>query len=148
MTDDHPFFRVLRVNWDTHKTHIMSIRTQVFIMEQGVPVEVEHDGLDIQCHLVLAVDASKNPIGTARLLPTGQIGRMAVLNPYRNRGVGSALLQELVAVAHEIGMESLFLHAQIHALPFYEKHGFAAEGPVFEEAGIPHRQMGYNTRKD
>jgi predicted GNAT family N-acyltransferase len=146
MTENGLSFRILRVEWRTHQAEIMTIRTRVFIEEQGVPVNIEKDGLDPQCRLVLAIDGVQAPIGTARLLPTGQIGRMAVLKPWRSRGVGSALLTEIMAVAREIGMESVFLHGQMQALPFYEKHGFSAEGPVFEEAGIPHREMRYNIR--
>jgi predicted GNAT family N-acyltransferase len=33
------------------------------------------------------------------------------------------------------------LHAQTHALRFYERQGFVADGPVFDEAGIAHRRM-------
>jgi predicted GNAT family N-acyltransferase len=146
MTDNQALFRVLRVEWRTHQAEIMSIRTHVFIEEQGVPVTIENDGLDPQCRLLLAIDDGQGPIGTARLLPTGQVGRMAVLKPWRRHGVGSALLTEIVALARETGLPSLFLHGQLQALPFYEKHGFVAEGPVFEEAGILHRQMRYNVR--
>lgn len=141
MTDDDHAFRVLRVDWGTHEDQIMAIRQPVFIEEQQVPEHEERDGLDHTCVLVLAMDAQDQPVGTARMLPDGQIGRMAVLKAYRNRGIGTALIRELLAVARERRLDSVFLHGQVHAIPFYQAHGFVAEGPEFEEAGIMHRIM-------
>ena len=75
------------------------------------------------------------------MLPDGHIGRMAVLKPWRGRGVGSALLSELIAMARERGFAETRLHAQTHALAFYRKHGYTPLGDEFMEAGIPHYEM-------
>jgi predicted GNAT family N-acyltransferase len=104
-------------------------------------LQEERDGLDPDCDIVLAVDNNHQPIGTARLLPSGKIGRMAVLKAWRGQGIGSAMLQELLAIAAENKLNSVYLHGQIQAIAFYEAHGFIPEGPVFEEAGIAHRIM-------
>jgi len=144
MTDSDQVFRILRVNWDTHQDQIMSIRTPVFIEEQRVPEEEERDGLDSESMLVLAMDEYDHPVGTARMLPNGQIGRMAVLKAYRNRGIGTALIRELLAVATERQLDCVSLHGQVQAIPFYQMHGFVAEGPEFEESGISHRMMRLN----
>ena len=80
-------------------------------------------------------------IGAARLMPSGQIGRMAVLIPQRGQGVGRQLLDLAISSARQRGMEEVFLHAQSYALEFYQKAGFIADGDEFEEAGIPHRSM-------
>ncbi len=81
------------------------------------------------------------PLGTGRLLPDGHIGRMAVIAPWRGRGVGDAILRTLVEAGAERGHGQLRLNAQLSAIGFYERLGFEALGPVFDDAGIPHRAM-------
>lgn len=80
-------------------------------------------------------------MGCARLLPTGQIGRLAVLKPFRKRGVGGALLEAVLRSAKAAGMREVWMHAQTHAEGFYAAHGFAPEGERFMEAGIEHIMM-------
>jgi predicted GNAT family N-acyltransferase len=66
---------------------------------------------------------------------------MAVAREWRARGVGSAILRTLLDLAMKEGCRVVRLHAQKHALGFYEKHGFETVGPEFQEAGIPHLAM-------
>ncbi len=84
-------------------------------------------------------------VGTGRLVKLdathAQIGRMAVLSTYRNQGIGKAILTRLIDQAKTEGISKLFLHAQVSAIPFYTKLGFTAEGPIYDEAGIAHRNM-------
>jgi predicted GNAT family N-acyltransferase len=80
-------------------------------------------------------------VGIARLTPDAQVGRMAVLPDWRGRGIGTALLRAVLQCAREKGLAVVTLHAQTHAVPFYARQGFRAEGAVFMEAGIPHRRM-------
>ncbi len=129
-------------DWACDREILLGIRFAVFVEEQGVPPELEEDAHDPQALHLLAMDADGAAIGTARLLPDGHIGRMAVLRDWRGRGVGSALLRELLAAARRRGLNRVFLNAQCAAMPFYERAGFRAEGPVFDDAGIPHRRMG------
>lgn len=130
-----------RVTWRDAHAALAGVRRAVFIDEQRVPEALEWDGHDADAVHVLASSADGTPIGTGRLLPDGRIGRMAVLAPWRARGVGNAILIELLAAARERGCVELKLHAQTHALAFYARHGFAAVGGEFLEAGIPHREM-------
>jgi predicted GNAT family N-acyltransferase len=116
------------------------------VVEQKVPPDQEWDDRDRESSHFVALDEAGGPIGTARLLPDGQIGRMAVLEPYRRAGVGGRLLEKAVDKAREQGMTRVFLHAQIQALPFYERAGFIVEGDEFEEAGIVHREMSLELR--
>ncbi len=120
---------------------LRTIRETVFVDEQGVPLELEWDGLDGGAVHVLAESAAGEPIGTARLLPDGHIGRMAVLRPWRGQGIGSALLRRLMEIAGGRGLPQVHLCAQVHAIGFYERLGFSAEGPEFLDAGIAHRHM-------
>jgi predicted GNAT family N-acyltransferase len=129
------------VDWRDAHRELSAVRTAVFVVEQQVPEELEWDGIDEKCDHVLARAPDGIAIGSGRLLPDGHIGRMAVLASWRGHGVGGALLQALITLAQERGFHKLELHAQTHALGFYERYGFRAEGAEFIEAGIPHFRM-------
>lgn len=134
-------FDIRQANWATDQQVLSNIRRIVFIVEQQVPQEEEWDGRDSDSWHWLATGDNDAPIGTARLLPDGQIGRMAVLAEHRGSGVGAALLEQAVDKARHLGMDQVYLNAQTHALGFYERCGFKAEGDEFMEAGIPHLRM-------
>ena len=119
-----------------------AIRIAVFVHEQNVPAEEERDGLDEAALHFLALQDGV-PVGTARamLKPDGsvKISRVAVIKPARGRGIGAALLR---AVEAELPLASTYvLDAQVTALRFYERLGYAATGAVFMEAGMAHRHM-------
>jgi predicted GNAT family N-acyltransferase len=126
--------------WLSDEKILADIRRRVFIEEQSVPEALEWDGEDADAQHWLALYEGQ-PIGTARLLRNGHIGRMAVLKHGRHRGIGSALLNAIVTDAQKNQLREVYLHAQTHALPFYQRNGFIAEGPEFLDAGIPHRTM-------
>lgn len=138
MTDE---FIVQEVSWTSHQAELQEVRQKVFVFEQRVDQEIEIDGRDPQCYHVLVKTSQGEPIGTGRLTPEGKIGRVSVLMPYRNKGIGSKILHELIEIADRERLEAVKLHAQIHAVEFYERHHFVANGPVFMEAGIPHQSM-------
>lgn len=134
-------FKIAEITWEDNSHELAVIRRQVFVIEQNVPEELEWDGIDPQCRHVVARDLEGRPIGTARLLPDGHIGRMAVLKSWRGKGVGGAMLDYFIEAARQAGHPHIVLHAQIHAMPFYAKRGFLPEGEDFMDAGIPHRSM-------
>ncbi|HEY4127307.1 MAG TPA: GNAT family N-acetyltransferase [Gammaproteobacteria bacterium] len=134
-------FRVRIADWEREREAMRAIRTPVFIQEQQVPQQIEWDEMDPLCVHALALDADGTPIGTGRLAPDGKIGRMAVLEAWRGKGVGAAILEFLVASAQERGIKECHMHAQSHALDFYLQHGFETHGDEFMEAGIPHVNM-------
>ena len=134
-------FHVRAAHWPRDGDALMAVRTAVFVDEQGVPAELEWDGRDAKAWHWLAEDVAGSPIGTARLLGSGQIGRMAVLPAWRGEGVGTALLAAVLHDAPRHDVRELWLNAQCTAEPFYARAGFAPEGVIFMEAGIPHRQM-------
>jgi predicted GNAT family N-acyltransferase len=136
-----PPFVVRPVNWIAARDKLRAVRRAVFIEEQRVPEELEWDDADDRSYHVLATSSDGIAIGTGRLKLDGQIGRMAVLKEWRHRGVGDAILRALLALAQKEGCSMVRLHAQTHALRFYERHGFTAIDGEFEEAGIPHRAM-------
>ncbi len=128
-------------DWTQAAQWAAPIRIEVFIEEQGVPAHLELDGADADCTHVLAFDRDGQAIATARLMPDGRIGRMAVRRAWRGHGVGGALLHALLEQATHQGMARVYLHAQQQACGFYAHHGFAQEGAEYLEAGIPHQTM-------
>ncbi len=122
----------------------LALRRRVFIEEQGVSEADEVDGLDpVALHLLAMQDAT--PVGTARILldgAVGKIGRVCVLEEARGLGLGAALIRAAVAELRAMpGVAKAKLGAQVHALGFYERLGFEPVGPVYMDAGIPHRDM-------
>lgn len=122
----------------------LALRRVVFIEEQGVPEAEEVDEFDQTAVHLLAVAGGK-PIGTARLVcegSIGKIGRVCVLQDARGKGLGVALINAGVTELRDTdGIRTVKLGAQVHALGFYEKLGFHAVGPIYDDAGIPHRDM-------
>lgn len=128
------------VGWADAGDKLAAIRRRVFIEEQHVPEALEWDGLDSGAmHLLALIDG--NPVGCARLLPGGRIGRMAVLPEWRRQGVGGAMLQALIAAARRQGLQQVTLSAQVHAIAFYQRHGFSICSDIYPDAGIPHQDM-------
>lgn len=136
-------FDITETDWETSGSTLSELRRQVFIVEQSVPKEEEWDGKDEDSLHWLATLSGGEPIGTARLLPDGQIGRMAVLQDHRKKGVGAALLERAVEKARTLGYASVYLHSQSHAKDFYRKAGFKEKGDEFFEAGIAHVYMNH-----
>ena len=136
------------MNWDISRTDDIAtchaLRRAVFIEEQGVSEAEEVDGRDGAALHVLATQNGK-PMGCARLLVAdgvAKIGRVCVLKDGRGTGLGAAIIEACLDIARmEPGVEKARLGAQTHALSFYEKLGFTAFGPVYDDAGIPHRDM-------
>jgi predicted GNAT family N-acyltransferase len=137
----HEGFALTLVSWNTASDALSRVRRAVFIVEQGVPESLEWDDADAVSVHALASAPDGEPVATGRLLPDGHIGRMAVLKAWRGRGVGAAILALLVKQARGRGDREIALAAQVHAIGFYEREGFVAEGPVFDDAGLPHRRM-------
>ena len=133
--------RIEIVDWEAAQQRVMPLRMQVFVVEQGVPAEIELDEFDPLSRHAVATDTRGEVVGTGRLLPDGHIGRMAVASAWRGRGVGGSVLEALATEAARRGLPQVVLNAQVQALVFYRRHGFVEEGEVFMEAGIPHQAM-------
>lgn len=136
---------IKEVDFTSNLATLKKIRTEVFIKEQHVPVELEWDEFDEGATHILAY-YNNVPVGTARLLNSAHIGRMAVLKSWRGLGVGKKMLEFLMTLAHKKGMDSVQLSAQKHAVEFYKKQGFQVCSDEYQDAGIPHFTMKYTKR--
>jgi len=121
-----------------------AIRRAVFIEEQAIPEAEEWDDHDDTCRHYLA-ETDAGPAGTARLIAKGdsaKIGRVAVLKQARGTGLGARIMRAVLDDARATGFRQAELEAQLYAIPFYERLGFVAEGPEFDDgSGILHRRM-------
>jgi predicted GNAT family N-acyltransferase len=133
--------RIRIADWNEAQALVMPLRKAVFVIEQGVPPELELDEYDAMSQHAIAADEADTVVATGRLLPDGHIGRMAVAHTERRRGLGTAVLKALTNEAQRKGFTSVVLHAQLTATGFYTRNGFTAFGPVFMDAGIEHVAM-------
>lgn len=138
----NPSTIITTTHWQQSRQIICPIREQVFIREQAVPPELEWDSDDARALHILAQNAQLDYVATARLLPDGYIGRMAVLKPWRKQGFGTAMLNKLLQLCLQRNVTPV-LNAQTHAIEFYQKAGFEISGNEFMDAGIPHYKMIY-----
>ncbi|MBP7462765.1 MAG: GNAT family N-acetyltransferase [Bacteroidales bacterium] len=122
----------------------LSIRTQVFVVEQQVPVHLECDEYE-NCSQYFLGFLEHTPVATARIRQTTlgiKLERFASLPEYRNKGLGKELMQHIVHYVTVIHPgKILYLHSQISAVGFYTKMGFETVGEMFIEASIPHYVM-------
>ncbi|WP_017470537.1 GNAT family N-acetyltransferase [Amphibacillus jilinensis] len=127
----------------TTKQDAFTIRKQVFINEQGVDPQIEHDQYDHDAiHIVGYLD--QQPIATARIRlvdDKAKIQRVAVLKAYRKHGYGKQLMLALEATLTSHGINIATLHAQTHALSFYQSVGYQVMSEPFYQAGIEHVEM-------
>lgn len=130
---------------DSRWTEIRTIREVVFIQEQAVSEEEEYDEYEaVSRHFCAYLGAM--PAGTARWRRTEKgikLERFAVLKEFRMHGVGRALVEAVLKDVFQMETKpgTIYLHAQLQAIHFYEKSGFVAFGEVFSEADILHRIM-------
>ena len=132
-------------SWHVLELHARAIRTEVFIAEQKIPLEMEWDDADSGAVHAVALNRFGQPLATGRLLRdapgVARIGRMAAIQALRGSGVGRAVLDALLRAAATRGDREVRLHAQTSAQGFYARAGFVPLGEVFEEAGIDHIEM-------
>ena len=140
-----PTFFIKTGSWAELGRDAAQVRTEVFVLEQKIPIEMEWDAADQTALHAVAYNLLGQAIGTARLLEhtpkTAKVGRMAVKRTLRGSNIGRDLLQVLVKSARERGKQEVVLHAQRSAQGFYARAGFLVRGEPFDEVGIPHIEM-------
>ena len=137
-------------SWNVLGQDAMRLRMQVFVREQGIPVEIEADEFDVTSLHAVAINGLGMCVATGRMLPSAneatradvmRIGRMAVARPLRGTQLGRQVLDALVDAAQRHGKRQVELHAQRTAESFYRRAGFSVVGEPYEEAGIAHISM-------
>jgi predicted GNAT family N-acyltransferase len=125
-------------------TIAFEIRNKVFVIQQQVDPKLEYDEFEGTSIHYLAY-AENIPVATARWRHTDRgikLERFATLEEYRNKGVGSAILKEVLKDVLPQPV-IIYLHAQLPAVIFYERHGFVKQGEIFYEANMAHYKMVY-----
>lgn len=135
---------VREVRTDDEREDALAVRHEVFVEEQGVPEELEVDEHDPGAIHFVAYD-DDTAVGAARLreldAETAKVERVAVLRSRRGEGWGQRLMAAVESAAAERGFDTLKLHSQTHAAPFYEDLEYRQVGEEFYEADIPHVEM-------
>ena len=139
--DSPDALNVALADWETDSAAIRAVRNTVFSDEQGISEALDFDGRDHECVQVLARVGDDEIVGTARMLPDGHVGRIAVHERWRGRGVGTRLAECLTEVARDRGFTEIYLHSQAQAAGFYTRLGYETRGDTFMEAGIEHVLM-------
>lgn len=122
---------------------VFIVRGIVFIEEQGVSYNIEHDAYDLSAtHILGEMDGEPFAAGHIRALGEyAKLERVAIRKSYRGKGLGHKLTEFMITVAKEQGFKKFKVHAQSYLKDFYQKHGFEIIGDVFKEAGIDHYLM-------
>ena len=132
--------------WQDLGPDAQAVRADVFVKEQKIPVDMEWDDADLDAIHAVARNRLGMVLATGRLLQhaagVARIGRMAVHQWARGSGVGGQVLDALTRQAAKRGDIEVVLNSQLSAVPFYSRAGFNARGAEFDEAGIPHIEMG------
>ena len=117
----------LCVDWSTHQQQLTSVRQRVFGAELGIAADAAWDDLDDTASHFIAYNEAGIALGTARLLPSGELGHVAVLVEQRRHGVGRRLLQAVVTRATDLGMARVFVRTPARLESFYHACGFRAQ---------------------
>lgn len=128
-------------NWGAMREWVGPLRVAVFVVEQSVPEELEWDDDDETGFHIAAFGEDRSLVGCARVVRGDHIGRMAVRQDQRQRGIGRALLAHCEQHILEAGHTRALLNAQTHAEGFYARQGYRVISDVFMDAGIPHVRM-------
>lgn len=143
--EGQPSYQIKTGTWAELGADAAQVRTEVFVHEQKIPLEMEWDAADQTALHAVAYNGLGQVIGTARLLQatpeTAKIGRMAVKRVLRGTNIGRDLLCVLTDAAKQQGYQEVMLHAQRSAEGFYTRSGFAVRGEPFDEVSIPHIEM-------
>ena len=143
--DGQPTYEIRTGSWAELGADAGRVRTEVFVQEQKIPLELEWDEADQTALHAVAYNGLGQAIGTARLLgaspKTAKVGRMAVKRVLRGFSIGRSLLSVLTDSAKQGGKQEVVLHAQTSAQGFYARAGFVVRGELFDEVSIPHIEM-------
>lgn len=132
---------VKNVDWSKNKRILSKLREQVFVYEWHIPRESEFDQQDLSSYHVLLFDDDNQEIATGRITPNGELGRIAVMPRYRQAEVYHTLLNALLDIAKQQGMNEISVQCELQGVEYYQQQGFRTVGPVYMDAGIARQKM-------
>jgi predicted GNAT family N-acyltransferase len=135
-------YSVSRVQWEEAAPLLKNVREKVFICEWRIPKHIEFDRKDrLAHHMLVCDDQTQEPIATGRILPSGEISRVAVLMEFRQKQIDLFVLKGLLSIAKELDLDEVFIHSMLDSVAYFIRHNFKAVGAVFMEAGMPRQRM-------
>ncbi len=135
-------FSICRVQWEQAAPLLKNVREKVFVCEWRIPKKIEFDKKDPHAyHMLVCDDVTQEPVATGRILSTGEISRIAVLMQYRKQNVDQKVMEGLLAIAHDLNLDEVFIYTPLECVEYFRKLNFTSAGAVFMEAGMPRQRM-------
>ena len=132
---------IQNVDWNKAKHKLSKLRERVFVCEWRIPKEYEFDQQDDSALHVLVLDEALEEIATGRLTKEGEIGRIAVVPPYRKPEVYGKLFSALIEKAKMLGLAEVSVQCELEGVELYRQQGMKPVGSVYMDAGIPRQKM-------
>ncbi len=135
-------YSISRVQWQLAAPLLKNVREKVFVCEWRIPKKIEFDLADQKAiHMLICDDDSQEPIATGRILPTGEISRVAVLKNYRDKKLDMVIFQGLIRIAKDLALSEVYIYVPLSKVEYFSQHNFHTDGSVYMEAGIPRQRM-------
>ena len=132
-------FRVEVMDWARAEPLAAPIRFAAFFQDSRPGIEL--DEKDAQAVHAVAYDEAGKAIAAGRLLADGQIGLFAAAKEWHRRGVDAAILDALLAEARKRRFAVVTVTAPLQTAELYREQGFAADGKIFQDAGVLQQPM-------
>jgi len=133
---------ISRVNWDHAAPLLKTVREKVFICEWRIPKTIEFDRNDKSAiHMLVCDDQTQEPIATGRILPSGEISRIAVLSHFRKSHIDKLVLKGLIGIAKDLELNEIFICSPLESVEYFKEHHFRPIGSVYMVAGLPKQKM-------
>ena len=135
-------YSVSRVMWEQAAPLLKDVRERVFVCEYRIPKKIEFDRKDKQAiHMLICDDISQEPVATGRILPNGEISRIAVIQEFRKNQLDKVIINGLIKIAKELELTEVFIYSPLDAVDYFSQNKFYTVGSVFMEAGLPRQKM-------
>ena len=135
-------FSVSLVQWEQAAPLLKHVREKVFVCERRIPKRIEFDKKDLSAyHMLVCDDDTQEPIATGRLLPSGEISRIAVIMSFRQQRIDRFILEGLFKIARELHLNEVYIDSPLDAVKYFEAKRFHSINSVFMEAGLAKQKM-------
>ncbi len=133
---------VSRVNWAHAAPLLKTVREKVFICEWRIPKTIEFDRNDKSAiHMLVCDDNTQEPIATGRILPNGEISRIAVLSDFREKQIDKLVIKGLINVAKDLDLNEIYISIPLESVNYFKERHFKPLGSVYMVAGRAKQKM-------